>query len=95
MIEPNQPVFDEDLSPRFRWRWSEHGIYLVVCTVIALLVFGLFMLPRTPKKSAGPMIIEVIHVRYAFDEPAEKDDPFHDPRIIRPYRKASPPRRAM
>ena len=80
---------DEDLTPRFHWRWSEHGIYLGVCSIIGLVVFGLHMVPRPAKRPIFPLILETIPVRYiaAADEPPEKEDPFHDPRVIRPFVK--------
>jgi hypothetical protein len=90
MNQDPKTELDEDLTPRFRWRWGEHGIYLGVCSTIGLLVLGLYMMPRPPKRPIFPMIVETIRVRYiaAADEPPEKEDPFHDPRVIRPFVKA-------
>ena len=85
MAHAYEPIPDEDLTPHFHWRWGEHGIYLAVCSVIGLLVLGLHALPRPPKPRLNPAIVEVIQVRYltAADEPPTKDEPFHDPRLIR------------
>jgi hypothetical protein len=89
MSQNNEPFLDVDLTPRFHWRWNEHGIHLGVCAIIGLLVLGLYRLPRTPKPPMGPTVVEVIQVRYVAtsDEPAERDDPFRDTRLIRPYKK--------
>lgn len=89
MNQDHAPDLDEDLTPRFHWRWSEHGIYLGVCSVIGLLVFGLHMVPRPVKRPIFPLIVETIRVRYiaAADIPPEREDPFHDPRVIRPFVK--------
>ncbi len=88
--DPSTDLLDQDLTPRFRWRWAEHGIYLGVCGVIGILVLGLHMVPRPAKRPIFPVIVETIRVRYiaAADEPPEVEDPFHDPRVIRPFVKA-------
>ena len=90
MSENNERFLDIDLTPRFHWRWNEHGIYLGVCAIISLLVLGLYLLPRAPKRRIGPSVVELIQVRYVAtaDESVEKDDPFRDTRLIRPYKKA-------
>jgi len=83
---------DEDLTLRFHWRWHEHGIYLAVCSIIGLLVLGLHMLPTSSSRRFRPELYDMIHVRYltTVDDIAEKDDPFHDPRLIRiPIKVAS------
>jgi hypothetical protein len=91
MRENNEPFLNVDLTPRFHWRWNEHGIYLGVCAIISLLVLGLYLLPRPPKRRMGPTVVELIQVRYVAttDEPVEKDDSFRDTRLIRPYKKSS------
>jgi hypothetical protein len=100
MNETNEPLLDEDLTPRFHWRWGEHGIYLCVCSVIGLLVLALYTWRMPPKRPLNPHAVELIHVRYltAADEPPEKYDPFRDTRLIRPPKKHThelPIRRAM
>jgi hypothetical protein len=100
MSHSHDPLPDEDLTPRFQWRWGEHGIYLGVCGIIGLLVLALHVVPTPPMRRCGPELVEVIQVRYltAADEPPEKEDPFHDPRLIRPPRQHGPGeqlRRAM
>lgn len=77
------PSIDEDLTLRFRWRWNEHGIYLAVCSTIGLLVLGLLALSDSGRHRFRPELCDMIHVRYlTADEPAEKQDPFHDPRVF-------------
>jgi hypothetical protein len=95
MSQDDDLSLDVDLTPRFHWRWNEHGIYLGVCAIITLLVLGLYRLPRPPQRHLGPTVVEIIQVRYvaASDEPAEKDDPFRDTRLIRPYKR--PPARQV
>ncbi len=90
MIENHSPL-DEDLTPRFRWRWHEHGIYLGVSGIIALFVLGLHLMPRAPQRPAGPHIVEVIQVRYlaSADEPPEPYDPLRDTRLLRPAHRTS------
>jgi hypothetical protein len=97
MSNSHEPALDDDLTPRFHWRWNEHGIYLGVCTIIALLVLGLYLLPRAPKRPIGPTVVEIIQVRYvaAADEPAEKYDPLRDTRLIRPAKKVAERLRRM
>jgi hypothetical protein len=83
---------DEDLTLRFHWRWNEHGIYLGVCSVISLMVLGLYMLPTASSRRFRPELYDMIHVHYvtASDDAPEKDDPFHDPRLLRlPVKLAS------
>ena len=89
MNETNGPAPDQDLRLRFHWRWGEHGIYLGVCVIIALIVLGLYAMPRTPKRQPGPKVVEIIQVRYltVADEVSENADPFHDSRLIRPPRR--------
>jgi len=84
MAEPNAPMANEDLTPRFHWRWGEHGIYLAVCSVIGLFVLGLHVLPAHPKRHFDPSLVELIQVRYltAADEPPEPERPFRDPRLL-------------
>lgn len=83
----SQPNCDEDLTPRFRWRWAEHGIYLAVSSIIGLAVLGLWHMPRTAPRSFTPATCETIQARYiaAADEPPEPYDPFHDTRVNRGY----------
>jgi hypothetical protein len=96
MTHLDEPAMDEDLTPRFRWRWHEHGVYLGVCTVIGTFVLMLHMLPEPPRRPIAPLVWDLIHVRYlsSVDEPPMREDPFHDPRVIQPRRKAvqRPPR---
>jgi hypothetical protein len=89
MSQTHGPTLDEDLTPRFHWRWGEHGIYLAVCSVIGLFVLVLYVLPTPPKRELDPRLVELIRVRYltAADEPPEKEDPLRDPRLIRLPRK--------
>ena len=90
MSQTNNPFLDEDLTPRFHWRWGEHGIYLAVCSAIGLMVLALTQaFPAPPKKKFNPHMVELIQVRYltAADEPPEKEEPFRDTRLIRPPRK--------
>jgi hypothetical protein len=86
MTNFDEPAIDEDLTPRFRWRWNEHGIYLGVCSLLGAFVFTLHLLPAPARRPFTPL--EVIQVRYltAADEPPEEIDPFHDPRVIQPHR---------
>ena len=101
MPEPYDPILDEDLTPRFHWRWGEHGIYLAVCSAIALMVLALTQaFPAPPKRKFTPHAVELIQVRYltAADEPPEQEEPFRDTRLIRPPRKQAqghPIHRAM
>lgn len=85
MSQDYGPNLDEDLTPRFRWRWGEHGIYLAVCSVIGLCVLALHLVPTPPKRKFNPHLVELIQVRYltAADEPPEIDDPLRDPRLFR------------
>jgi len=91
------PVPDENLTPHFHWRWNEHGIYLGVCSIIGAFVLILHLLPAPPKRHFNPALVEVIHVHYiaSADEPPEREDPFHDPRVIplrrQIARRLSPP----
>jgi hypothetical protein len=89
MSQTHEPILDEDLTPHFHWRWGEHGIYLAVCSVLGLAVLALYTLPIRSKRPFDPHAVELIQVRYltAADEPPEKNDPFHDPRLIRLPRK--------
>jgi Ca-activated chloride channel family protein len=48
---------DEDLTPHFRWRWGEHGIYLGVCSTLGMFVLALHMLPRSEKNRLSPDMI--------------------------------------
>lgn len=91
MDEDQSTVLDYDLAPRFHWRWQEHGIYLGVCTIIGLFVIVISAMPRQTKRPIVPVVVETIHVRYiaASDEPPEKEDPFHDPRVPRRFFKAT------
>jgi hypothetical protein len=79
---------DEDLEPHFHWRWNEHGIYLAVCTLIGAFVLMLQLLPTSNRERFDPSMFEMVRVHYltSATEPAETDDPFHDPRPIRPPR---------
>jgi len=84
----------EDLTPHFRWRWREHGIYLGVCSFIGLFVLVLHLLPAPPKRAFDPANFDFIHIHYiaAADQPPEdplERDPFRDPRLIRPPRNHS------
>ena len=85
MSESHGPILDDDLTPRFRWRWGEHGIYLAVCSAMGLFVLALHALPTPPKRQFNPQTVELIQVRYltSADEPPEQDDPLRDPRLIR------------
>jgi hypothetical protein len=78
-------VLDEDLTPRFRWRWGEHGIYLGVSSAIGLLVLALHLVPMPAKRRFDPTLVELIQVRYVAlaDEMPEPDAPLHDPRLVR------------
>jgi len=60
MSENNERFLDIDLTPRFHWRWNEHGIYLAVCAILSLLVLGLYLLPRPPKRRVGSNVVELI-----------------------------------
>ena len=100
MSKANNPIPDEDLTLRFRWRWGEHGIYLAVCSIIGLFVLALYMWRLPAHRRFRPELVDLIHVRYltAADEPANKDEPFRDTRLIRPLRKQvqeRPIRRSM
>jgi hypothetical protein len=93
MAEAQDLLPDEDLTPHFRWRWGEHGIYLGVCSLIGLFVLTLHLLPA--KRRWNPGNFDFIHVRYlaAADElPGDsfEADPFRDPRLIRPPRRHTP-----
>jgi hypothetical protein len=86
-----EPVLDEDLTPRFHWRWNEHGLYLAVCSVIGLFTLALYLWRPVPSPRSGVCVMELIHVRYllAADEPPEREQPFRDTRVIqRPRRPA-------
>jgi hypothetical protein len=89
MSQANDPIPDEDLTLRFRWRWGEHGIYLAVCSIIGLVVLALYMWRLPAHRRFRPELVDLIHVRYltAADEPANKDEPFRDTRLIRSPRK--------
>jgi hypothetical protein len=92
MAQAGDPIPDEDLRARFRWRWGEHGIYLGVCSFIGLCVLGLHFVPGPPKRAFDPANFDFIHVRYVAvaDEPIDdpfKANPFRDPRLIRPLAK--------
>jgi hypothetical protein len=80
------PLSDEDLTLRFRWRWSEHGIYLGVCGLLVLLVSALYLYPTAPEKRFNPGLFSFIQTHYVApaDEPPEKEDPFRDPRVMHP-----------
>ncbi len=84
MTQANQPKLDEDLTPRFRWRWSEHGIYLGVCGFLGLFVAALHVLPLSSKRPLNPADFDFIQVRYmsAADQPPAKAEPFRDPRLF-------------
>ncbi len=91
MPEVQGPLPDEDLTPHFRWRWGEHGIYLGVCSFIGLLVLTLHLLPAPAKRGLDPACFDFIQVRYIAAADEAPDDPFranplHDPRLIRPNR---------
>jgi len=85
MSQANDPNPDEDLTPRFRWRWAEHGIYLAVCSIIGLCVLVLYMWRLPAHRRFRPDLVQLIHVRYltAADEPADRNEPFRDTRLIR------------
>ena len=85
MSQANDPIPDEDLTLHFRWRWGEHGIYLAVCSIIGLFVLALYMWRLPDHRRFRPELVDLIHVRYltAADEPANKDEPFRDTRLIR------------
>ena len=85
MPQSHEPLLDEDLTLRFRWRWSEHGIYLAVCSTIGLFVLALHVVPPPTKPRFDPHLVDLIQVRYltAADEPPEKDDPLRYPRLLR------------
>ena len=100
MSQTHDPMLDEDLTPRFHWRWAEHGIYLAVCSAIGLFVLALHIVPPPTRPRFDPHLVDLIQVRYltTADEPAEKDDPLRDPRLIRLPRKqvqGRPIQRAM
>ena len=86
MNQAKQPSLDEDLKPRFRWRWGEHGIYLGVCSVIGLLVLALHVLPLSNRRAFRPEDFAFVAVRYmsAATATPPQDEPFHDPRLVRP-----------
>ena len=91
MTDSNHHFVDEDLTLHFRWRWGEHGIYLAVSSIIGLFVLVLHVVPTAPKRQIDLTRVDLIHVHYltAADEPPEKEDPFRDPRLIRPPGKHS------
>lgn len=84
-----EPACDEDLTPHFRWRWAEHGIYLAVSSIIGLAVLGLWTMPRPPQQRFNPATVETIRARYiaTADEPPEPFDPFQDTRVLRGYER--------
>jgi hypothetical protein len=84
MAMAHLPLSDEDLTLRFRWHWSEHGIYVGVCGLIGLLVSALYVYPTSSQKRFDPTFFSFIQTRYVApaDEPPEKEDPFRDPRVI-------------
>ena len=94
MSQANEPILDEDLTLRFRWRWGEHGIYLAVCSIIGLFVLALYLWRLPAHRRFRPELVDLIHVRYltSADEPADKDEPFRDTRLIRLPRKQVPER---
>ncbi len=53
-----------DLQPHFKWRWREHGIYLVVCSVFVAMGTTLALLPPGSHRSIAPEIVELIRTRY-------------------------------
>jgi hypothetical protein len=85
MTQGNQTILNEDLTPHFRWRWGEHGIYLGVCSFIGLFVLALHVLPLSSHRSFRPEDFAFIQARYmsAADAPPAPDEPFHDPRLLR------------
>lgn len=85
MTNYDEPAIDEDLTPRFRWRWNEHGIYLGVCGLIGAFVLTLHLLPAPVRQTFTPLEVIKVHYLTAADEPPEEIDPFHDPRVIRPH----------
>lgn len=94
MTQAKQPNLDEDLTPRFRWRWREHGIYLAVCSIIGLFVLALHVLPLSNRRAFRPEDFAFVAVRYmsAADDAPPKDEPFQDPRLVRPPTSATAPR---
>ena len=53
-----------DLQPHFKWRWREHGIYLSVCSVFAVMGTMLVLMPPSGRRTIAPEIIELIRTRY-------------------------------
>lgn len=92
MTHPTSTPADEDLTPHFRWRWSEHGIYLAVCGAIALFVAVLEIVHLTGKRRFDPTAVDLIHVRYVAtaDQAIAAEGPFRDPRLLPPARRAQP-----
>jgi hypothetical protein len=85
MSQANGPIPDEDLTPHFRWRWGEHGIYLAVSSFIGLFVLALHVLPLSSRRMINPGDFDFVQARYmsATDEPPAKEEPFRDPRLLR------------
>ena len=62
-----------DLHPRFTWRWREHGIYLSVCGVFAIMGTTLALIPPNDRRTIAPEIVELIRTRYqTFAQVAEQ-----------------------
>lgn len=89
MTQPTSNPADEDLTPHFRWRWNEHGIYLAVCGAIALFVAVLQIVHMTGKRRFDPAAVDLIQVHYlaTANEVLEPEGPFHDPRLLPPARR--------
>jgi hypothetical protein len=83
MTKANRPTSDQDLTPRFRWRWREHGIYLGVCSFIGLFVVALHVLPPSSRRFS-PADFDFIQVRYmsAADQAPAQSETFRDPRLL-------------
>lgn len=92
MIDPNFTPDDQDLTPRFRWRWNEHGIYLAVCGAIALFVAVLELVHMTGQRRFDLSAVDLIPVRYiaTASEPLSPQGPFRDPRLLPPIGRSQP-----
>jgi hypothetical protein len=98
MTDPSFTPEDQDLTPRFRWRWNEHGIYLAVCGAIALFVAVLEIVHMTGQRRFDLSAVDLIPVRYiaSASEPLSPQGSFRDPRLLSPARPSQPqPARAM
>jgi len=53
-----------DVRPRFKWRWQEHGTYLSVCGVFAVIGTMLVLIPPSGHHTIAPEIVELIRTHY-------------------------------